>query len=401
VREQLQRREQAAVVQAHNRAVREEARLRREYERELANAQRLQARSTAESLRAHKALQVATAEVKTAQAVDVLDQIDSILSATLDVDDYVDIDSLSQTVQHPPFPREDLKKPLPEPVLEQPPPEPQFVAPPAPTGISKVFQKQKHAQAHAKAHSAWAAQHERWAHHVNSLLPAKNAKLLEDHAAAEQQRAELLAAALADYRGECKKRERIVAETNEKLDTLKRALEAGDPDAIREYIGIVLGNSAYPEAFQVDYEFEFDAELGELTVTVIIPPPSDVPNVKSYRYIAKTDEITETLCSQKDQRDRYNGAVAAVAVRTFHEVFESDRKERIQTISLLVQTETANPATGLNEAFPFVAAAADRQEFLRYELRNVNPAETLAHMRSSVSKNAHGLKPISTASGIR
>ena len=136
-------------------------------------------------------------------------------------------------------------------------------------------------------------------------------------------------------------------------------------------------------------------------MTVIIPPPSDVPNVKSYRYIAKTDEITETLCSQKDQRDRYNGAVAAVAVRTFHEVFESDREERIQTISLLVQTETANPATGLNETFPFVAAAADRQEFLRYELRNVNPAETLAHMRSSVSKNAHGLKPISTASGIR
>ncbi len=68
---------------------------------------------------------------------------------------------------------------------------------------------------------------------------------------------------------------------------------------MREYIGIVLGNSAYPEAFQVDYEFEFDAELGELTVTVIIPPPSDVPNVKSYRYIAKTDEITETLCSQR------------------------------------------------------------------------------------------------------
>jgi hypothetical protein len=74
VREQLQRREQAAAVQAHNRAVREEARLRREYERELAAAQRLQARTTAESIRAHKALQVATAQMKTAQAADVLDQ---------------------------------------------------------------------------------------------------------------------------------------------------------------------------------------------------------------------------------------------------------------------------------------------------------------------------------------
>ena len=157
VREQLQRREQAAVVQAHNRAVREEARLRREYERELANAQRLQARSTAESLRAHKALQVATAEVKTAQAVDVLDQIDSILSATLDVDDYVDIDALKQSAQHPPFSRDDLKTPIPEPQLQQAPPEPHFEAPPPPAGLSKIFGKQKHAQQTASAHAEWTA----------------------------------------------------------------------------------------------------------------------------------------------------------------------------------------------------------------------------------------------------
>jgi restriction system protein len=401
VREQLQRREQAAAVQAHNRAVREEARLRREYERELAAAQRLQARTTAESIRAHKALQVATAQMKTAQAADVLDQIDSILSATLDVDDYVDIDALKQSAQHPPFPRDDLKTPIPEPSLKQAPPEPLFKAPPPPAGLSKMFGKQKHAQETARAHAEWAEQHKQWHEYAHRTVPLANAKLLEEHAAAEQKRAKQLEAARAAYKSDCDERERIVAETNEKLETFKRSLEAGDPDAIREYVGIVLGNSAYPEAFQVDYEFEFDAELGELTVTVIIPAPSDVPNVKSYRYIAKTDEITETLCSQKEQRDRYNGAVAAVAIRTFHEVFESDRRERIQTISLLVQTETANPATGLNDAFPFVAAAADRQEFLRYELRNVNPAETLAHMRSSVSKNAHGLKPVSTASGIR
>jgi restriction system protein len=66
-----------------------------------------------------------------------------------------------------------------------------------------------------------------------------------------------------------------------------------------------------------------------------------------------------------------------------------------------VQTETVNPATGLVEAFPFVAAAADRQEFSQYDLRNVDPAQTLAHMRSQVSKNAFGLKPISSARGIR
>jgi restriction system protein len=93
--------------------------------------------------------------------------------------------------------------------------------------------------------------------------------------------------------------------------------------------------------------------------------------------------------------------VAAVAIRTFHEVFEADREGRIQTISLTVQTETANPATGLVDMFPLVAAAADRQEFSQHDLHNVDPAQTLAHMRALVSKNAFGLKAISTASGIR
>jgi hypothetical protein len=114
--------------------------------------------------------------------------------ATLEVDDdYVYIDSLMQTVQHPPFGRDDMKTPLPPPQLEQAPPKPTFIAPSAPTGLSKMFTEQKHGDDAARAHAAWAEQHKQWAHHVQRVLPAKNAKLLESHAAAEQQRAEQLA----------------------------------------------------------------------------------------------------------------------------------------------------------------------------------------------------------------
>jgi restriction system protein len=155
--EQRQRREYAAAVQAHSRAVRAAERAQREYERAVAAAQRAaardQARAYAEAKAAHLTAQRATAESRTAQATVAFEQIDSLLAATLEVDDYVDIDSLKQTIQHPPFPREDLKTPLPEPVLEQPPPEPKFVAPAAPTGMSKLFNKQKHADAHAKPES--------------------------------------------------------------------------------------------------------------------------------------------------------------------------------------------------------------------------------------------------------
>ena len=350
---------------------------------------------------AHVRVQQAAADSQTAQAVDVFEQIDSILAATLEVDDYVDVAALKQTAEHPPFGRDDLMTPLPPPPLEQPPPEPQFIAPPAPTGLSKLFNKQAHVDAAARAHAAWVEQHTQWAHYVQRVLLAKNAKLLQDHAAAEQQRAERLAEARAEYQRACAEREQMVEEANEKLEEFRKTLAAGDPQAINQYVGIVLRNSVYPEAFEVEHEYQFDPDLGELTVAVIIPPPSAMPTAKAYKYVAASDEIRETLCSQKEQRDRYNGAVAAVAIRTFHEVFESDHEGRIQTISLTVQTEAVNPATGQVEEFPLVAAAADRRDFSQYDLGNVDPAQTLVHMRAQVSKNAFALKPISTARGIR
>ncbi|BBY44263.1 hypothetical protein [Mycolicibacterium celeriflavum] len=392
-------------MRSYNHAVEEQIRAQIAYDQAVfeaemaADRQRWAAEQAARDAKIRAAR--ADAEARTAQAIDAFEQIDSLLAATLDVDDYVDVDSLKQTAVHPPFPREELKQPSAQPALEAPPPEPQFVAPPAPTGLSKMFKGGKYSDEYAQAHAAWTEKQQQWAHYVKHELPAKHAKLLEEHAAAEEERARQLAEALADYKAECAERERAAAEANERLEVFKTALAAGDPEAINEYIGIVLSNSAYPEAFEPGYEWEFHADLRELEIVVIIPAPSDVPNIKAYKYIEKTGEIRETPCTQKEQRDRYNGAMAAIAIRTFHEIFESDRAGRIQTISLTVQTETLNPATGLNEAFPLIAAAADREEFSGFDLRNVDPAQTLAHMRAQVSKNAFALKPISTARGVR
>jgi restriction system protein len=392
--EQRQRREQAAATREYNRAVREHERAVRAHERAVREHDKA-------TQRMHQEMQRATAEMMTAEAVDTFQQIDSMLQATLDVDDYVDIESLKQTVEHPPFGHDDLVKPIRAPKLEQPPAEPAFRPPPDPKGLSKLFGKKAHAQAAAEAQSIWAEEHKRWTDHVKHVLPMKNAELQAKHEAAEKTRKEKLAAAQNRYHQECAERERLVNEANSHVDAFRKALEAGDSDAIDQYIGIVLSNSVYPDVFEVEHDYSFDAELGELTITVGVPAPSDIPTIKAYKYVAASDEIRETHATQKEQRERYNGAVAAVAVRTFHEIFEADRQERIKTISLMVKTNAINPATGLFEEFVFVQAAADRDEFTVFDLANVDPAETLAHMRSSVSKNAFALKPVSTSRGVR
>jgi hypothetical protein len=110
----------------------------------------------------------------------------------------------------------------------------------------------------------------------------------------------------------------------------------------------ILGNSAYPEAFEVDHETEFDSDLGELTVAVIVPAPSAVPNVKAFRYVAAPDEIRETACTQKEQRDRYNGAVASVALRSFHEVFKSAAGRSASVGQVLSAIFNASPISSVS-----------------------------------------------------
>jgi restriction system protein len=104
--------------------------------------------------------------------------------------------------------------------------------------------------------------------------------------------------------------------------------------------------------------------------------------------------------SDKECRERYASAVHQVALRSFHEVFEADRRGLIRTISLEVGTSAVDPATGVRGYIPFVVAAADRESFMAFDLSAVVPALTLERLGGVVSKNPYALASAERA-GIR
>ena len=403
--EQRRQREHAAAVRAHDQAVREAERARRQEERAreaLSRAQaseRLAAEAAARS--AYRARQVSEAEAATARFAEIYDQIDTILAATLDVDDYVDLESLRGTVTHPAFAPGALATPTPAPVWVQAPPEPQFAPPPEPAGLGKLFGKSKYEQQVETARRQWLQEHAAWLNHVQNDIPARNHQLQNEFQQAEAARIEKLDLARAEYEEQCRNRETAVAEHNARVDDLIARLAADQPAAVDEYVGIVLSYSVYPDEFPVDYDYSFDGELRELTLSVTVPAPASVPSVKQVKYIAASDEVRETPVSQKDQRQRYNTAVTSVAIRTLHEVFEADRAERIESISMTVSTAVTDPATGHPAEVSLVAAAVARDQFLRLNLADVEPAAALTGLRALVSKNPFALTPIATTSGVR
>lgn len=348
---------------------------------------------------ARVAARMALVEKKNTELADIYDEIDTLLQATLAIDDFVDLESFKETVEHPPFDRADLEEPIPAPEPPKEPPKPILNAPTPPTGLRAWFGKKKHERSVAAAEDA----------HEKALEICQATKLqqktdfeseVEKYQRRETNRQQALVEAKQRYATECSGREKEVMERNAEVDTLITNLGYGVQEAIEEYISIVLDNSVYPEHFPVTHESSFDATTAELTLRIFIPTPHSIPTTKAYKYVKSKDEINQTYLSQKACKDRYTNAVHQVSLRTLHEVFEADRRGLVETISLEVGTETREPATGNRAFIPFVAIGAERETFIEFDLSAVLPMATLKHLGASVSKNPYSLEAADT-SGIR
>ena len=352
-----------------------------------------------EAREAHVTAKEAEVAERNGKLEQTYDEIDSLLASTLEVDDYVDLNSLRAKVTQPPFDRTDLELPIPQPDEIPLPSEPVLVLPEPPSGLASFFGGKKHAEAVEKAKRAHEEALVEWRAAARNVL-ARRKKADEMRARDEAQRLDKLKVERERYAKECASRESEAAEQNRRLDELITNLGYGTADAIQEYVSVVLSNSVYPDHFQVAHEFEFDPSTAELRLRVLVPGPSEIPEIKSFKSSKATDEIVSVPLSQKECRDRYAGAIHQVALRSFHEVFESDRRGLIKTISLEVGTNTIDPATGQRTYVPFVIAAAERESFLAFDLSAVVPALTLGRLGAAVSKNPYSLVA-AERSGVR
>lgn len=403
--EKRRRQQEAQAVRAHNAAVREQERAQRAADRAYSaflragEADRKAAEK--EAARLHHEARVAEVEAMNRDLESSYADIDNLLAWTLDFDDFVDLESLRVTAEHPPFEPGALGRPVPEVPELVFAPQPPYVEPAAPKGLAGAFGgKKKHAEAVAQAQAAHQQASREW-HEANTRQREAHLQKLEDREKAEAERRGKLSAAEAAYKAECEQREVEAAQRNEELAKFINDLAFDVEYAIEDYVGIVLSNSVYPDVFSVDHEHKFDLNTRELTLQVTIPEPSALPSVKEYRYVKAKDEVAQTQHTAKAQKDRYASAVHQVALRTLHEVFEADRAGKIHSVALTVGVSRLAPATGQREYVPLVLVAADRQTFTSFDLAQVVPAATLDHLGAAVSKSPFDLTSADTSRGVR
>jgi len=296
------------------------------------------------------------------------EDLESLLAATLDVDDHLDFEKLKEPADVRPFRPGNLG-------TAEPPPDPGDFLPPEPKGIGKMFGRQKHADATVAAQ-------QRYSEEVGR------------HAAREQQRLANLERARTEHAEAVRLAEAEAAKANEEVDAFRAEFEAGDPDAVTAYFSLVLQASGYPEGFPQTFRLAYVPASRQLVVEYDLPTIDVVPREKAYKYVKSSDSITTTTRPAAAVRATYTSVIAQVALRTLHELFEADRGRLVDTIVFNGMVDTVDPATGQRVRPCLVTTRTTRDVFGALDLANVEPAACLRHLGASVSRSPDELLPV-------
>ncbi len=339
---------------------------------------------------AHEASQQAEVDSRNLEIKNKFEDLERLLEATIDVDDYVDLEALRMLEETTPFDRPALEIPAVRPNQPTLPSEPKFIEPEKPKGF--FGKKRKLAEAQEKATQAHEARKAQWVEKV-AVMQSKHERDTAAYEAAETDRIEVLAKEKTRFQED-------LQQHNQSIDQFISNLSYGDAAAVQEYISLVVENSIYPDHFAISHDFTFEPDTAELRMKVTIPSPDDFPSIKAYKYIKASDEIRETLLSKTELKNRYCDVLYQVAIRSLHEVFEADRRGLIGTIALEVGTKGSDPATGRAAFLSFVGVSAERESFMEFDLSGLVPLATLKYLGAAISKDPVNLVAVDVT-GVR
>lgn len=218
--------------------------------------------------------------------------------------------------------------------------------------------------------------------------------------------------AKAEFEEANRKREEQVWKRSDAIIAAKRDIDAhnnailglatsyatGDAKSVAEYFELALLLSKYPEPIQLESNAGYIPESRQLVVDVELPTIADaIPTVEKYRYIKKTNEITQSLRTEKSRSALYVDLISQIVVRSIYELCMADTQSAAETIVLNAYVSTMDPATGRPIRPCLISVRVSRELFLSFDLKHVDPVVCLKQLRASVSSQPSELlavKPI-------
>lgn len=363
----------ATAERNRQRSVRAAATQARQLERHQRMAMAQQRRTTAAAEKEAKAQYLvdrqAEADDLNAEIQDRLDGLQGLLTHTLRVDDRISFSSLRNRI-----PFEVFKLPA-EFAPKAAPTEPSV---PALTWTQKLI---------PGASSRYARTVE--------LAKTEHAKKLAEHQRAEGAKAAAATKARDDYEKRKVAYEGEQQRRNAEVDDFEADYKAKDVDAVVAYNEMVLARSEYPEeGFPQNFRLAYNMSSDELVVEYELPLSSVIPMEAEYKYVKTRDEIESKARKPADVKKLYQDAVASVALRTLHELFEADQANALSLVTFTGVLDTVDPASGRATRVPVISVRAPKADFEQLRLDKVDKVACLRNLGAHVSGRPDELQAV-------
>ena len=181
---------------------------------------------------------------------------------------------------------------------------------------------------------------------------------------------------------------------NKALENIRTRYNQNDPRAIEEYCDLVLANSQYPDYFPKNWILEYRQDNRISVVEYELPAPDQLPTVESYKYIKSRDELSEKVLTQAARKNLYDSVIYQICIRTIHELFEADVINALEAVGFNGLVTNTNPATGIKETKLIISVVANKDQFMTFDLSQVDPKATFKHMKGISAVSLIDLTPI-------
>ena len=345
--------------------------------------------------------QKALANERTIEAKANLEILEQTLEHTLSIDDNVDWEQLKDTS---PF-----AEPQPEePIAPQEPSAPTHPKKPsrnepkfkANIGFLDHLIASRRQSKEARASNLYKKARDEWLQET-SRLKEQHRKALENHARQVEKLHSNSARNLAAWGKRWDAFVETQRESHAAIDRQRERYKARKPKAIEEYCDLVLSQSTYPDWLPQEFELSYIPESSTLLVSYSLPSVDAIPRLREVTYIQIRDEFNEKELSDAQVRKLYDSLVYQIALRTVHELFESDQIGAFDSVVFNGYVTSVDRRTGLTSTACILSLQTIREEFLKINLAQVDPKACFKALKGVGSSKLFSLTPIAPIMEMR
>lgn len=181
---------------------------------------------------------------------------------------------------------------------------------------------------------------------------------------------------------------------NSSIDEFKATFEAGQPEAIENYIRLVLEHSIYPDAIKKEFEVQFEPISGTAIINYWMPSPTEIPRIVEHKYIASKQIIQPVEMKQKEFNAFYENILLQIVLRTIHEVFESVYISAVSSVVFNGWVQGLDTKTGNDFTSCIISCQATRAEFEKINLARVLPKDCVRNLKGLIAGPLTQLAPV-------